>query len=104
MSELVSVIIPVYNAAPFLKDSIESVIAQTYSNIEIICINDGSTDNSLEILKSFSSIIETPLEVSESESVEKFNKLLKILSKFTGFNDILKDGQQHLKVDKGRNS
>ena len=54
MSELVSVIIPVYNAAPFLKDSIESVIAQTYSNIEIICINDGSTDNSLEILKSFS--------------------------------------------------
>ena len=57
-----------------------------------------------EILKSFSSTIETPLEVSESESVEKFNKLLKILSKFTGFNDILKDGQQHLKVDKGRNS
>ena len=54
MSELVSVIIPVYNAAPFLKDSIESVINQTYSNIEIICINDGSTDNSLEILKSFS--------------------------------------------------
>ena len=54
MSELVSVIIPVYNAAPFLKDSIESVIAQTYSNIEIICIDDGSIDNSLEILKSFS--------------------------------------------------
>lgn len=54
MSELVSVIIPVYNASPFLKDSIESVIAQTYSNIEIICIDDGSVDNSLEILKSFS--------------------------------------------------
>ena len=54
MSELVSVIIPVFNSAPFLKDSIKSVINQTYSNIEIICINDGSTDNSLEILKLFS--------------------------------------------------
>ena len=54
MSELVSIIIPVYNSAQFLKDSIESVLNQTYSNIEIICINDGSTDNSLEILQSFS--------------------------------------------------
>ena len=54
MSELVSIIIPVYNSAQFLKESIESVINQTYSNIEIICINDGSTDNSLEILKFYS--------------------------------------------------
>ena len=54
MFELVSVIIPVYNSAQFLKESIESVINQTYQNIEIICVNDGSTDNSLEILQQYS--------------------------------------------------
>jgi glycosyltransferase involved in cell wall biosynthesis len=54
MSELVSIIIPVYNSEQFLKESLESIINQTYSNIEIICVNDGSTDNSLEILKSYS--------------------------------------------------
>ena len=61
-------------------------------------------NNDYEILKSFSSIIETPLEVSENENVDKFNKLLRILTKLNGFNNILKDGQQHLKVDKERNS
>ena len=54
MSELVSVIIPVYNSAQFLTESLESVINQTYQNIEIICVNDGSTDNSLEILQQYS--------------------------------------------------
>jgi glycosyltransferase involved in cell wall biosynthesis len=54
MSELVSVIIPVYNSTQFLKESLESVINQTYPNIEIICVNDGSTDNSLEILEFYS--------------------------------------------------
>jgi|TARA_B110000438_G_scaffold294159_1_gene335128 glycosyltransferase involved in cell wall biosynthesis len=54
MSELVSIVIPVYNSAQFLKESLESIINQTYSNIEIICVNDGSTDDSLEILKSYS--------------------------------------------------
>jgi glycosyltransferase involved in cell wall biosynthesis len=54
MSELVSIVIPIYNSEQFLKESLESVINQTYQNIEIICVNDGSTDNSLEILKSYS--------------------------------------------------
>ena len=54
MSEIVSIIIPVYNSSQFLKESLESIINQTYSHIEIICVNDGSTDNSLEILESYS--------------------------------------------------
>ncbi|MDC1023639.1 glycosyltransferase [Nitrosopumilus sp.] len=54
MPELVSIIVPIYNSGQFLKESLESIINQKYSNIEIICIDDGSTDNSLEILKSYS--------------------------------------------------
>ncbi len=53
MNSKVSVIIPVYNSEEFLRDSIESVINQTYSDIEIIAINDGSTDGSLKILKQY---------------------------------------------------
>jgi len=49
----VSVIIPNYNYARFVGQAIESVINQTYSNIEIVVVNNGSTDNSLEILKKF---------------------------------------------------
>jgi glycosyltransferase involved in cell wall biosynthesis len=53
MNNLVSVIIPVYNSEKFLKESIESIINQTYPNIEIICVDDGSTDNSKEILQQY---------------------------------------------------
>ena len=52
-SQKVSVIIPVYNSEKFLKETLESVIHQTSSDVEIIAINDGSTDNSLEILKKY---------------------------------------------------
>jgi len=51
---LISILIPVYNVHKFLKDSLTSVKNQTYSNLEIICIDDGSTDGSFEILKHFS--------------------------------------------------
>lgn len=50
----VSIIIPVYNAEATIARAIQSCINQTYSNIEIICVNDGSLDNSLQILHSFS--------------------------------------------------
>ena len=57
MSEkLLSVIIPVYNIEKYLSECINSVINQTYKNIEIICVNDGSTDSSPQILKNFKNI------------------------------------------------
>ena len=50
---LISVIIPVYNSEKYLKECLDSVVNQTYNNLEIIIINDGSTDNSLQIIKSY---------------------------------------------------
>ncbi|MDR3291427.1 MAG: glycosyltransferase [Methanobrevibacter sp.] len=52
----VSVIIPVYNVENTLKKCLDSVINQTLSDIEIICVNDGSTDNSFEILEEYESV------------------------------------------------
>lgn len=49
----VSVIMPCYNAEALIAEAIDSVLKQTYSNKEIIVINDGSTDNSMQILESF---------------------------------------------------
>ncbi len=53
----VSVIIPNYNYAQYVGQAVDSVLNQTYSNIEIIVVNNGSTDNSLEILKKYGSRI-----------------------------------------------
>ena len=50
---LVSIIIPVYNAELYLERCLNSAISQTYSNIEVICVNDGSKDNSLKIIQEF---------------------------------------------------
>jgi len=49
----VSIIIPIYNSEKYLEDCLNSLINQTFKNFEIICINDGSTDNSLSILRNF---------------------------------------------------
>ncbi|HAL9122530.1 TPA: glycosyltransferase family 2 protein, partial [Escherichia coli] len=50
---LVSVLIPVYNAEKYIERSLNSIINQTYKNLEIIIINDGSTDRTLDIIRTF---------------------------------------------------
>ncbi len=49
---LVSIVIPVFNAAGYFRESIDSVLAQDYPRVELIIRDDGSTDNTCEILKS----------------------------------------------------
>ena len=53
MSVKVSVILPVYNASDYLHQCMDSIVGQTLKDIEIICVDDGSTDNSLDILKEY---------------------------------------------------
>ena len=50
---LVSVIMPVYNVEKYLKEAIDSILNQTYENIELIIIDDCSTDGSKDIIKSY---------------------------------------------------
>ena len=53
MSPKVSVIIPVYNVEKYLRECLDSVVNQTLKDIEIICVDDGSTDSSLDILREY---------------------------------------------------
>lgn len=53
MSVKISVIIPVYNAEKYLAETLDSILNQTFKNFEVIAINDGSTDNSLNILNKY---------------------------------------------------
>ena len=51
---MVSIVIPVYNSARYLRECIDSVIGQTWFNLDIVCVNDGSQDESLSILEEYS--------------------------------------------------
>ena len=50
---IVSVLLPVYNAEPYLREAVESVLSQSFADFELVVINDGSTDNSLPILRGY---------------------------------------------------
>ena len=49
----ISVLIPIYNVEKYLRECLESLVNQTFQDIEFICINDGSTDSSLKILEEY---------------------------------------------------
>ena len=53
MKDLLSIVIPVYNIESYIGRCLDSLIVQTYSNLEIIVVDDGSTDSTLSIIKNY---------------------------------------------------
>jgi glycosyltransferase involved in cell wall biosynthesis len=87
---LVSIIVPVYNAELYIPQCIESILAQTYKNIEIILINDGSTDQSKKILESFG---------ANDQRVKVVNKVNAGVSKARNTGIVMAEGEYITFVD-----
>lgn len=86
----VSVIIPVFNVEKYLEECLDSILAQTLKEIEIICVNDGSVDHSLQILKKYERFDDRIIvldQVNSGQSVAR-NKALEYASgKYVYFMD-----------------
>ena len=84
---LLTVLMPVYNAEEFLKDSIGSVLKQTYVDFEFIILDDGSTDNSLKIINDYAKEDER-IKVLVNNKNQKTAKSRNILIQKTTLNRI----------------
>lgn len=90
MNDLISIIVPIYNSEKFLKECIESIINQSFKNIEIILVNDGSTDNSLKICEYYANIdkrIKIINKKNEGVSVARNVGIKNANGKYIGFVD-----------------
>ena len=88
--ELVSLVIPVFNTSEFLKRCLDSVQNQSYPEWEAVCVNDGSTDNSLELLKAYSAQdnrIKVIDKENESVSAARNDALALVKGKYVVFVD-----------------
>ena len=86
----VSVIVPVFNTASYLKRCLDSLLAQTLKEIEIICVNDGSTDNSLDILHEYQekdSRVKVFSQANQGQSVARNNGMIHATGEYLGFID-----------------
>ena len=90
MEEKISVIVPVYNVEKYLEECLLSIINQSYKNLEIICVNDGSTDNCAKILEEFA--IKDPriivlTQKNQGVSVARNNGMRASTGEYIGFVD-----------------
>ncbi len=86
----ISIIIPVYNVKKFLNKCLKSIVNQTFTDLEIICINDGSTDKSLSILNSFAQKDNRIIVINQSnqgQSCARNAGLAIATGEYTGFVD-----------------
>ena len=79
MSPKVTVLMPVYNAEKYLIEAIRSILTQSFMDYELLIINDGSTDDSLKIIKSFSDkrirLVQNERNIGQANSLNKGIKL-----------------------------
>ena len=86
----ISIIIPIYNSEQYLKNCLDSVCNQTLKNIEIICVNDGSIDLSLNIIQNYSYIDKRIKIINQSNlgvSAARKNGVLQASAEYIGFID-----------------
>lgn len=90
MNDLISIIIPIYNAEEYIEECIDSIIQQSYKNWELILVNDGSTDNSFTICKKYSlnyQNINTYNKTNEGVSIARNYGISKAKGKWITFID-----------------
>ncbi|WP_240421727.1 glycosyltransferase [Paenibacillus periandrae] len=99
MNPLVSIVIPTYNCSDYLVAAIDSVLAQTYSPIELIVLDDGSTDNTVEILSKYNGrlIWESHVNMGQANSLNKGWQMSKggILSYLSSDDVLLPSAAEH---------
>lgn len=82
-----SVIVPIYNTSKYLDKCLNSILSQTNQDYEILCVNDGSTDNSLEILKKYNDDIKIINQENQGLSMARNNGVKKAKGKYILFVD-----------------
>lgn len=99
---LVSIIIPVYNSSKTIESTLQSVFFQDYKNVEIIIINDGSTDNTEEILKKYENKIKYFYQKNSGVSFARNLGFIKSTGKYIQYldsDDLLANGKLSIQVN-----
>ena len=91
MNSLISVIVPIYNAEPYLAKCIESLLQQSHTALQIILVNDGSTDNSLAIAQDYAAreqrILLYSLDTNQGQSAARNEGLMHATGEYISFVD-----------------